>query len=312
MITRYPHIAVGLFILISPFLFMGGLMGVMAFFVGDFDLDNIEYSYDYLYKSTERIIVVYPSYTYWANEQNSLADIGDEDWCYECESYTASHEQFAVTNGGYSDVGYSVGIIGYQYFTYVTDYYLEHDNTSIKIEDYDKVILMRNVYTTDNFRNMVLNHTNVVYMFPDALTKEVITNSTYTKAPKHSNVTMTYVKNIEPLHPMALEWADDNRCEDWEFIKVVNGYMMNCVPDIAIIDNHDMIFAMRDITTTVPSSGGGNNSAHQGFQNFIPRAGCIYTTDIMGTHRVIESTNCLIRSELTTDFNNGTGSNKAW
>jgi hypothetical protein len=302
MITKYPHIFIGLIILISPFLFTGVLIGGTVFFIGDLDVDNIEYSYDYLYNSTESTLVVYPSYTYWANEQNSLVDIGDEDWCDGCESYTAKHVQFTVTNGGFSDVGGSVGIIGDQYFAYVTDYYLDHNGTSIKMEDYDKVILMRNVYVTENFRNMVLNHTNVLYMFPDALTKKVITNSTYMKASGSSDITMTYVKDIKPLHPMSLEWADDNRCEDWEFIKVVNGYMMNCTPDIAIINNHDMILAMRDTST---------NSAHQGFQNFTASNGsCVYDkfdSWIVGP-RMVESSNCFLRSELTTDFNNGTDS----
>ena len=280
------------------------MMGVATFFVGDFDTDSIEFSYDYLNNSTESIIMVYPSYTYWANELNSLADIGDEDWCYECESFTRAHELFTVHNGGFSSVGGSVGRIGDQYFTYVTDYYLEHNGTSIKMEDYDKVILMRNSYVTDNFRNMVLNHTNVVYMFPDALTKEVTTNSTYTKAPRDSQITMTYVDDIEPLHPMAHEWADDNRCEEWEFIKVINGYMMNCTPDVAIINNHDMILTMRDIST---------NSELKGFQNFtVPKTGCIYSTGVITGHHVYESTGCLMKYEITTDFNNATGADIIW
>ena len=308
MITRYPHIMIGVMVLLVPFVFMIGTMGAAVILTSSIDFDKVEYSYGYLNNATETILMIYPSYTWVANEPNSLVDIGR---LYDgCESHTASHSIFASKSGGVSDVGGSIGRIGSEYFTVVSDYYLEHDTASINIQDFDKVILMRNSYVTDNFRNMVLNHDNVVYMFPDVFTHEVTTNSTYTKAPSASNINMTYVGEYEPLHPDAINWADDNRCNEWKFVKVINGYMMNCVPDVAIINNHDMLIAMRDISTR--SDALSKPNIDLAMKLWV--AECdkhIYdnplTNLMMEDAEPRKSTWCLIKDDIieSTDINNG-------
>lgn len=251
--------------LISPFIISLGMAGVMLGVATNLDIDEMEYRYDFLNNTSQKTVVIYPAYTYYANEVDSLVDFGTDncdDEFTDCKSYLI-HGQFltALDSGGVSDVGASIAEIGHQYFFVVNDD-LVHRNPEV-LDAYDKVILMRNVYVTDELRNTILGFDKVIYMFPDAMTKKIdrqlqhifddeidLDDSDEPRDKKQSSyiyLNMTYSGEYKPLHEKSIEWADDNRCEEWEFVPIHNGYMMNCTPDIAIINNYEMLKAMRDL-----------------------------------------------------------------
>lgn len=275
MLIKYPYILLGLTPIFFPIILIGGLFGVTAFIIVPtmetimLD-DEFKSSYDFMNESTQSTLFIYPQFTYYANEKNSLADIGNND-CRGCEKYAIFNENiwtpviasgkgksiafknFNIFLGGVSDVGgRTIYEVGFRYFNTTND-----NSINVKPEilnDFDRIVLMRNVYITDEMRQAILAHNNVIYMFPDVMTKQVkLQNMTDAIMDENGNIkiantTMTYVGDYPPLHPMAFEWVDDNRCEDWEFVPVQNGYMMNCVPDVAIINNYNMLVALRDIS----------------------------------------------------------------
>jgi len=225
---KYKYLLLGL----SPILFVvvsiGGIFGLV---VNINSMEELESTYDFLKNSTQSTIVVYPTYTYYANEKNSLADVGTEN-CDRCETYMFDYGLRRPY--GYSDIGGSFLPIAERYFN-MTDDYIVNKHPEI-LDAFDRVILMRNTYVTENLRQTILSHDKVIYLFPDAMTKQInITNST-----------MTYIGEYEPLHSMVPVWNDDNRCADWLFVPVENGYIMTCFPDVALINNNEMLITIRD------------------------------------------------------------------
>lgn len=250
MIVKYPYILIGVLMILSPFALTFGLHGgmILLMLVLIDGIDTVEFIYDFMEDTDEKILVIFPFYTYHAYEQNSLADIGTEQ-CNGCEEYQFLETDFSkIYTDGVSDIGGSVFEITDFYYNRTSDAIISSDGVynndsifstvnSTSIYDYDKIILMRHEYITAEFYNAIEKHDNVIYMFPDAMTKQVFV---------HNN-TMKYVGDLKPLHPQSFEFADDNRCNDWEFIPVKNGHMMNCTPDIAIINNQEMLLTIRDI-----------------------------------------------------------------
>ena len=107
---------------------------------------------------------------------------------------------------------------------------------------YKKIILLHSEYVTDSFYHAITTHPKVIYLSP---------NSLYAKVSLDGNV-MTLVrghgypdKNISN----GFDWKYDNThppeydkiCKDWSFIKIENGYQINCNPEEQIYNRMEII-----------------------------------------------------------------------
>lgn len=108
-----------------------------------------------------------------------------------------------------------------------------HVNPSI-ISNYDRVIMLHNEYVTQEIFDAVTAHPKVIYLYPNALyaeiTADVETNSI--KLIKGHGYPEKSIKNgfdwkNENTHP----YEFDNKCENWEFYQIDQGYMLNCYPE---------------------------------------------------------------------------------
>ena len=107
------------------------------------------------------------------------------------------------------------------------------------LEDYDKVILLHNEFVTENEFNSIMEHKNVIYLYPNALTSKIDVD--------YSDNTISLLQG--PGFPdssitSGFDWAYDNSqymkdwdCRDWEFEKIPNGYMLNCYPERIIVND---------------------------------------------------------------------------
>lgn len=150
------------------------------------------------------------------------------------KNFTASY----VTGGGVYDTFLD------QNFTYVTD--IDVDKDPSILDKYNKVILLHNEYVTQKEFDAITHHPNVIYLYPNAL---------------YAQVSVDYDKNTITLvrghsYPQkdirnGFGWVFDNSkyeyntaCENWQFYKIQNGYMLDCYPQLAIQNDSLMIEKM--------------------------------------------------------------------
>ena len=128
----------------------------------------------------------------------------------------------------------------------ITDYQLTENPAILK--KFDKIILLHNEYVTRELFDAIIDHPNVIYMYPNSLYAEV----------KISNGTMTLVRGHaypEQSVDNGFDWEYDNTrpeefrlCDDTlQWIKVDNGIQLDCYPEKYVINNTKIFKYIRDV-----------------------------------------------------------------
>ena len=148
---------------------------------------------------------------------------------------------------GYSGSLNAVKVLNLLGYSFVTD--IEVDKNPKILQEYDKVILLHNEYVTKNEFEAIVNHSNVVYLYPNALYAEIKTNyedNTITLVRGHSYPDQE-IRN-------GFDWKFDNSeleydllCKDWNFNKIDNGVMLNCYPENVIFINFELLKAIKEL-----------------------------------------------------------------
>lgn len=182
------------------------------------------------YETDENTIVIFPIFTAAAyNEPGFYTYYRGE--CNE-ECLTIEIQEEYPSNFSSSGNGYQVlKLLGYQI---ISD--IEVDQNPEILKKYDKVILLHNEYVTKNEFNAIINHPNVIYLYPNALYAEVkvdYTNNLMTLQRGH-NFPDFEINN-------GFDWNFDNsnleyntNCNEMGFDRIDNGWMLNCYPERAI------------------------------------------------------------------------------
>lgn len=135
-------------------------------------------------------------------------------------------------------------LLGYKIITDV-----DVDKKPQILKNYDKIILLHNEYVTKKEFNAITSHPNVVYLYPNALYAEVksdYTTNTITLIRGH-NYPKSEIRN-------GFDWKFDNsnleydtKCAKMNFVKISNGWMLNCYPESAIHASKVLLKTIRDI-----------------------------------------------------------------
>ena len=183
-------------------------------------------------KSPPNTVVIYPIFTQSAYNWNGIHDFYT-DRCDECTSVSIQNfyeKRFAASGNAFSVLEF----LGYDI---IDD--IDLDKNPKILEDYDKVILLHNEFVTENEFNSIMEHQNVIYLYPNALTSKI--------AVDYSENTISLLQG--PGFPddsvtSGFDWIYDNSeymdnwdCKDWKFEKISNGYMLNCYPEQFIVSN---------------------------------------------------------------------------
>lgn len=177
-------------------------------------------------------VVIYPIFTQSAYDWKGFHDfyLGRCDSCLSIPIHDFYDKKFASSGNAYRVLEF----LGYDV---IDDVYLDQ-NPQI-LSKYDKVILLHNEFVTKNEFIAITSHHNVIYLYPNSLSSEIMsdydTNKiTLLKGPGYPE------KNITN----GFDWEFDNtqymsdwECRDWEFYIVDNGYMLNCYPEKYILEN---------------------------------------------------------------------------
>jgi len=132
-------------------------------------------------------------------------------------------------------------------YPYITD--IEIDKNPSILELFDKVILLHSEYVTQNEFEAITEHPKVIYLHPNALyaqievdyEKEAITLIRGHNYPS-AEITNGFEWKFDNTHPFEY----DTDCEDWDFIQIDNGIMLNCYPENIIFKDERLLKAIKE------------------------------------------------------------------
>ena len=122
-----------------------------------------------------------------------------------------------------------------------------HQNPEI-LFSYEKIILLHNEYVTSVEFNAITSHPNVIYLYPNALYAEVNFDEELWKISlvRGHNYPEITIRN-------GFDWKFDNSqdeydvtCEDMEFTKIYNGWMLNCYPENVLHKNKELLKQIKE------------------------------------------------------------------
>ena len=119
------------------------------------------------------------------------------------------------------------------------------------LKKYDSVVLLHNEFVTENEFLALTSHPNVIHLYPGAFNSKVIINY----------FDDTLILERGPAYPQSdiksgFDWKFDNSditdnatCENWDFYKIDNGYMLNCTPEFLIQNNDGFLKKLKLLAT---------------------------------------------------------------
>ena len=122
-----------------------------------------------------------------------------------------------------------------------------HQNPEI-LFSYEKIILLHNEYVTSVEFNAITSHPNVIYLYPNALYAEVnfdeeLWEISLVRGHNYPEIT---IRN-------GFDWKFDNSqeeydvtCENMEFSKIDNGWMLNCYPENILHKNKELLKQIKE------------------------------------------------------------------
>ena len=122
-----------------------------------------------------------------------------------------------------------------------------HQNPEI-LFSYEKIILLHNEYVTSVEFNAITYHPNVIYLYPNALYAEVNLDEELWKISlvRGHNYPEITIRN-------GFDWKFDNSqdeydvtCEDMEFSKIDNGWMLNCYPENVLHKSKELLKQIKE------------------------------------------------------------------
>jgi hypothetical protein len=189
---------------------------------------------------TQNTIVVFPIFTVSAHSEMRNFDYYYLGICdIECLTVQITFD-LRPDSGG--DVAQILNLLGYKF---ISD--ADLDKNPGGLSKYDKVILLQNEYVTKNEFDALTNHPHVLYLFPNVLLGHV--NANYEK----NTITLVQGKDYPQKGIVnGFGWKynnftfSDSACDDWKFIKVDNGMMLNCNPTDILHNDKQLLKFIKD------------------------------------------------------------------
>ena len=191
----------------------------------------------------QKTVVVYPYFTYAAyNEPGFYTYYSGK--CDHCTTTNFASPTPLYTSSG---IGHqALTLLGY---SSITD--IEIDKHPEILYQFDKVIMLHSEYVTRTMFDVITNHPNVVYLYPNALYAEIEVD--------YIEQTITLIRGHNYPEPEILngfDWEFDNthpyeydsECLSIEFYKIKNGWMTTCYPENLFMKNTQQLF---DILTII-------------------------------------------------------------
>ncbi len=192
----------------------------------------------------QNTVVIYPTFTETAYSKNGFYDYYEEKCDSSCLSVSIKNNfegEYDSSRAGYQ----TLKLLNYQT---ITD--MDVDQNPNILSNFEKIILLHNEYVTKKMFNAIISHSNVIYLYPNALHAEIemdYQENTITLIRGHgfpeSNIDNGFDWKFDNTRP----YEFDNVCNDWEFQKIDNGYMLNCYPEYIIFKDTSLLKAIKNL-----------------------------------------------------------------
>tara|TARA_B110000467_G_C18256425_1_gene443635 strand:- start:63 stop:983 length:921 start_codon:yes stop_codon:yes gene_type:complete len=195
-------------------------------------------------KPNEKTIVVYPIFTAAAYSIPGFYDYYSGD----CDESCLTNVSFENPMIEHRSTGMSTMILHGLGYDFITD--IDIDKNQEILQEYETVILLHNEYVTQKMFDAISSHPNLIFLSPNALYALIevnYDNNTITLIRGHDyppGVSNAFDYDIEEKFH---QYEYDLECLNWEFIKIKNGYHINCYPDEIIYNNLDILLAMKEL-----------------------------------------------------------------
>ena len=204
--------------------------------------ENDELYQELHYTSEENTLVIFPIFTASAyNEPGFYTFFRGEcdETCLTVPIDSGYSLDFTASGNAYQ----VFRLLGYQI---ITD--IDVDRNPDILEKYDKVLLLHNEYVTKKEFNAITNHHNVIYLYPNALYAEVEVDYL------DNSISLLRGHNFpESVIRNGFNWKYDNSfseynvdCNDMQFDRIENGWMLNCYPENAIHQSKVLLKMIKD------------------------------------------------------------------
>jgi hypothetical protein len=196
-------------------------------------MPELEYyqNYDDL-KNNGKSAVIYPIFTQSAYEWGGLHDYysGYCDYCTSARLHHEYEKTFSSSGNGFRILEF----LGYQ----VLDDADIDKNTTI-LDQFDKVVVLHNEFVTKKEFDAIMQHPNVIYLYPNALTSQITVDydNNLVSLVQGPSYPTDNIKNGFDWQEANSQYNTDWECNSWEFYKINNGYMLNCYPETFLPNN---------------------------------------------------------------------------
>lgn len=220
----------------------GQKISLESFFEFKSGLENV-YQEITLFDSSQRAAVIKPIFTSTAYWEPGFYTYYRGECDEKCLTKPIEYDKPLGFSA--SDQGFKVfALLGYEVLTDV-----DVDKDSDLLKKYDKVVVLHNEYVTKREFNAIVDHPKVVYLYPNALYAEISTdykNNTITLIKGHgfpsSDIGNGFDWEFDNSHP----YEYDTECENWEFVEIDNGIMLNCYPENIIYIDKELLKAIKN------------------------------------------------------------------
>lgn len=212
-------------------------MFTMYSYVEDSDIDG-KYKYSWFeqkkefnikhIKNESNTVVILPVFTHSAYAINGFYDYFRGECNEQCLTVKIEREQPPQYNAGKN----SIQILNLLNYSFISDIEV-NENPSI-LQKYDKVILLHNEYVTKKEFNAIVNHPNVIYLYPNSLYAEIEFDDEKDEIKLirgHSYPSSSIDNGFDWEFDNTRPYEFDTQCANWKFHQIDNGIMLNCYPE---------------------------------------------------------------------------------
>ena len=195
-------------------------------------------------KPSDNSVVIYPLFTASAYAEPGFYTYFRGD----CDESCITNLTFDYSGGTYNSSINTAQILHAVGYSLITD--MDVDLNPELLKNYEKIILLHNEYVTKKMFDAIVDHPNVIFLFPNALYAEISVN--------YDNYTMSLIRGHDypsgvqngfdyEIEERFHDYEYDDKCLEWKFIKIKNGYHLNCYPDGIIHENFDILLKLKEL-----------------------------------------------------------------
>ena len=197
------------------------------------------------FNNEQNVVVIYPTFTESAYSENGFYDYYEEKCDSTCLSVPIKNNfdgEYGSSRAGYQ----SLKLLNYPILTDI-----DVDKNPDLLNNYEKIILLHNEYVTKKMFDAITAHSNVIYLYPNALYAEVESDyqkNTIRLIQGHGFPDSSIDNGFNWEHDNTRPFEFDNACNEWEFQEIDNGFMLNCYPEYVIFKNVDLLKKIKSLS----------------------------------------------------------------